>query len=54
MKLVNVEFVEKYLDFIMEEVKKGETFEIDHDGRRILIVPYQEYEDRGNLEKGKD
>lgn len=50
MKLINLEFMEQYFDFIMEEVEKGETFMIEYDEKRVILTPYNE-ELHGSLTK---
>lgn len=50
MKLINLEFMEQYFDFIMGEVEKGETFMIEYDDKRVILTPYNE-ELHGSLNK---
>lgn len=49
MKTINLEFLEQYFDFVIAEVEKGEKFTIIHDDKRVVMVPYQEYENAARL-----
>ena len=42
-KRVNVEFAQQYFDFLLGEIEKGEVFEIENEGKVVLLVPYEDH-----------
>lgn len=42
-KRVNFEFAQQYLEFLVDEVEKGEVFEIEFNDKRFLLLPYENY-----------
>lgn len=45
MEQFTVEEFQRDFDALFERVQKGETFQIDYEGKSVLIVPYRKYQE---------